>query len=73
MKTADRENPKSRDWLCNKPSPWGGKQEAPSLIHTGWKARKYPAARQVLFLTIPSIELHGTYTSQIMMSATDGL
>src|ERR1700681_2818358 len=60
MKTADREIPKSRDRLCNVPSPWGGRQEAPSLIHTGWKVRKFPVVGEVFFLTFPFIELHRT-------------
>jgi len=57
MKTAERENPNSRAWLSNKPSPWGGRQQAPSLIHTGWKVRNYPAKGDVFFLTFPFIEL----------------
>jgi hypothetical protein len=60
MKTADRENPNSRDRLCNKPSPWGGRHEAPSLNQAGWKVRKYPAVGEVFFLTFPFIELIGT-------------
>jgi hypothetical protein len=60
MKTADRENPNSRAWLCNEPSPWGGSPEPPSLIHAGWKVRKFPAVREVFFLTLPFIELLGT-------------
>jgi hypothetical protein len=58
MKTADRENPNSRDRLRNVPSPWGGKQEAPSLNQAGWKVRKFPAVGEVFFLTFPFIELH---------------
>jgi hypothetical protein len=58
MKTADRENPNSRAWLCNAPSPWGGKQEAPSLNQTGWKVITFPALGEVFFLTFPFIELH---------------
>jgi hypothetical protein len=65
MKTADRENPNSRDRLCNAPSPWGGRQEAPSLTHTGWKVRKFPAAGEVFFLTFPFIELHRQWVGAI--------
>jgi hypothetical protein len=57
MKTADRKNPNSHAWLGNVPSPWGGRQETPSLIHTGWKVRKIPAPGEVFFLTFPFIEL----------------
>jgi hypothetical protein len=57
MKTADRENPNSRSWLCNEPSKWGGRRETPSFIHRGWKARKVPAEGEVFFLTFPFIEL----------------
>jgi hypothetical protein len=46
MKTADRENPNSRTWLCNEPSKWGGMRETPSLIHRGWKARKVPVGEK---------------------------
>jgi hypothetical protein len=60
MKTADRENPNSHAWLCNEPSNWGGRRETSSLIHSGWKARKVPAVREVFFLTFPFIELHRT-------------
>jgi hypothetical protein len=56
MKTADRENPNSRDRLCNVPSPWGGGQ-APSLNQAGWKVRKFPAEGEVFFLTFPFIAL----------------
>jgi hypothetical protein len=61
MKTADRENPNSRYWLCNEPSKWGGGRETPSLIHRGWKARKVPAVGEVFFLTFPFIELTRSY------------
>jgi hypothetical protein len=61
MKTADRENPNSPDRLCKKPSPWGGRQEASSLIHAGWRARKIPAVGEVFFLAFPFIELIGTW------------
>jgi len=57
MKTADRENPNSRDRLRNVPSPWGGKQETPSLNQAGWKVRNSPAEGEVFFLTFPFIEL----------------
>jgi hypothetical protein len=57
MKTADRETPNSRAWLCNVPSPWGGKQETPSLNQAGWKVRNSPAEGEVFFLTFPFIEL----------------
>jgi hypothetical protein len=57
MKTADRENPNSRNRLCNKPSPWGGRQEVSSLNQPGWKVRKCPAEGEVFFLTFPFIEL----------------
>jgi hypothetical protein len=58
MKTADRENPNSRNRLCNKPSPSGGTQETPSLNQADWKVRKFPAEGEVFFLTFPFIELH---------------
>jgi hypothetical protein len=61
MKTADRENPNSRAWLCHQPSKWGGRRETSSLIHRGWKARKFPAVGEVFFLTLPFIELIGTW------------
>jgi hypothetical protein len=61
MKTADRENPNSRNRLCNKPSPWGGTQETPSPNQAGWKVRKFPAEGEVFFLTFPFIELRGTW------------
>jgi hypothetical protein len=61
MKTADRENPNSPDRLCNEPSPWGGRPEPSSLIHTGWKVRNFPAEGEVFFLTFPFIELLGTW------------
>jgi len=61
MKTADRENPNSRAWLCNKPSPWGGRQETPSLNQAGWKVRNFPAEGEVFFLTFPFIELIGRW------------
>ncbi len=56
MKTAWSENPNSRTRLCTEPSPWGGRSKPSSLIHTGWKAGKYPAAGEVFFLTLPFIE-----------------
>jgi hypothetical protein len=31
------------------------------LIHTGWKARKYPVVGEVFFLTFPFIELIRTW------------
>jgi hypothetical protein len=61
MKTADRENQNSRDRLRNKPSSWGGRQEAPSLNQAGWKVRKFPAEGEVFFLTFSFIELHRTW------------
>jgi hypothetical protein len=57
MKTAGSENPNSHIRLCTEPSPWGGRSKLSSLIHTGWKAGKYPAAGEVFFLTFPFIEL----------------
>src|ERR1700704_359673 len=60
MKTAGRENPNRRGRLRTEPSPWGGKSESSSLIHTGWKVRKHPAMGEVFFLTFSFIELHGT-------------
>jgi hypothetical protein len=57
MKTAGRKNPNSRNGLCTEPSPWGGRPEISLLIHTGWKVRKYLAAGEVFFLTLPFIEL----------------
>ena len=65
MKTADRENPSSCDRLCNKPSPWGGRQEAPSLNRAGWKVRTFPAQGEVFFLTFPFMELHGAWKSKL--------
>jgi hypothetical protein len=65
MKTAWSENPNSRIRLCTEPSPWGGRSKPSSLIHTGWKAGKYPAAGEVFFLTFPFIELHGTWQLSI--------
>src|ERR1700694_1499644 len=56
MKTAGRENPNSRARLCTEPSTWSGRPEPFSLIHTGWKVRKYPAVGEVFFLTFPFIE-----------------
>jgi hypothetical protein len=64
MKTAGRENPNSRDRLGTEPSPWGGRQEAPSLNHAGWKVRKFPAEGEVFFLTFPFIELIRTWQSK---------
>jgi len=63
MKTAWSENPNSRIRLCTEPSPWGGRSKPSSLIHTGWKAGKYPAAGEVFFLTFPFIELLRTWLS----------
>jgi len=57
MKTAGRENPNSRARLCNEPSPWRGRPEQSLLNQGGWRARKYPAAGEVFFLTSPFIEL----------------
>jgi hypothetical protein len=65
MKTADREIPNSRDRLCTVPSPWGGRQEAPSLNQAGWKVKKNPAAGDVFFLTFPFIELHRTWLQPV--------
>jgi hypothetical protein len=56
MKTAGRENPNRRGRLRTEPSPWGGKSESSSLIHTGWKVRKHPALGVVFFLTFSFIE-----------------
>jgi hypothetical protein len=61
MKTAGRENPNRRGRLRTEPSPWGGKSESSSLIHTGWKVRKHPALGEVFFLTFSFIELHRTW------------
>jgi hypothetical protein len=58
MKTAGSENPNSHIRLCTEPSSWGGRSKPSSLIHTGWKAGKYPATGEVFFLTFPFIELH---------------
>jgi hypothetical protein len=68
MKTADRENPNSCDRLCNVPSPWGGRQEAPSLNQAGWKVRKFPAVGEVFFLTFPFIELIKTWPPPLCVS-----
>src|SRR6266436_3977079 len=56
MKTAGEEDPNSHVRLHTEPSPWDGKSEPSSLIHRGWKVRKYPAAAGVFFLTFPFIE-----------------
>src|SRR5882762_1400996 len=61
MKTAGEEDPNSHVRLHTEPSPWDGKSEPSSLIDTGWKVRKYPAAGEVFFLTFPVIELHWTW------------
>jgi hypothetical protein len=61
MKTANRENPNSHAWLCNEPSRWRGGRETFPLIHKGWKVRKIPAVGEVFFLTLPFIELLGTW------------
>jgi hypothetical protein len=73
MKTADRDNPNSCEQLCNKPSPWGGRQEAPSLNQAGWKVRKYPAVGEVFFLTFPFIELVNQPTLQNQFTETNDL
>jgi hypothetical protein len=76
MKTAGRENPNSRAWLCNEPSKRGGRRETSSLIHRGWKARKIPASGEVFFLTLPFIEpfieLHGTWRRAVTTGRTLG-
>jgi hypothetical protein len=69
MKTADRENPNSRSRLRNKPSPWGGRQETPSLNQAGWKVGNFPAEGEVFFLTFPFIELHRHWVSVIPKTA----
>jgi hypothetical protein len=71
MKTADRENPNSRNRLRTEPSPWGGRQETPSLNQAGWKVRKIPAGGEVFFLTFPFIELHGTWPAFGIENAPD--
>ena len=80
MKTAGEEDPNSHVRLHTEPSPWDGKSEPSSLIHTGWKVRKYPAAGEVFFLTFPFIELIGTWAqstrgkaSRTMHAAEDKL
>jgi hypothetical protein len=65
MKTAWSENPNSRIRLRTEPSPWGGRSKPSSLIHTGWKEGKYPAVREVFFLTFPFIELLRPYPTFI--------
>jgi hypothetical protein len=73
MKTADRENPNSRNRLRTEPSPWGGRQETPSLNQAGWKVRKIPAGGEVFFLTFPFIELLRILPRpQTMLSASGG-
>src|SRR5258706_11442542 len=67
MKTAGEEDPNSHVRLHTEPSPWEGKSEPSSLIHTGWKVRKYPAAGEVFFLTFPFIELIGTWHGNYRM------
>jgi hypothetical protein len=66
MKTAGNENPNSHDRQCTKPSPWGGKPEPFSFLHTGWKVGKYPAEGEVFFLTFPFIELLGTWLHYLL-------
>jgi hypothetical protein len=61
MKTAGSENPNSRTRLYTEPRPWSGRPETSSLVHTGWKAGKDPAAGEVFFFTFPFIELIGTW------------
>jgi hypothetical protein len=56
MKTTGDENPNSRTRLCVEPSPWSGRSEPSTLIQSGWKAGKNPAAGEVFFLTFPFIE-----------------
>jgi hypothetical protein len=71
MKTAGRENPNSQIRLRNKPSPRGGSPEPSSLIHTGWKVRKYPALGEVFFLTFPFIELIRAWQTTIINVSVD--
>jgi hypothetical protein len=74
MKTAGSENPNSHIRLCTEPSPWGGRSKPSSLIHTGWKAGKYPAAGEVSFLTFPFIELLRTWRELLrIVGAEDNL
>jgi hypothetical protein len=55
MKTARRENPNL--WVhAQKPSEWCGRSEHILLTQRGWKARKFPAAGKLFFLTFPFIE-----------------
>jgi hypothetical protein len=56
MKTAGNENPNSRTRLRVEPSPWSGSSEPSTLIQSGWKAGKDPAAGVVFFLTFSFIE-----------------
>src|SRR5882724_13215266 len=61
MKTAGSETRNSCIRLCIEPSPWGGRSEPSTLIHTGWNVRKDPVAGEVFFLTFPFIELIRAY------------
>jgi hypothetical protein len=73
MKTAWSENPNSRIRLCTEPSPWGGRSKPSSLIHRGWKEGKYPAAREVFFLTFPFIELLRPYRGAAMKTIRENM
>src|SRR6267154_4270214 len=73
MKTAGEEDPNSHVRLHTEPSPWDGKSEPSSLIHTGWKVRKYPAAGEVFFLTFPFIELPRSWVGRPPRPPTDSI
>jgi hypothetical protein len=60
MKIAGNENPNSLARLHINPSLWSGSSEPSTLIQSGWKAGKHPAAGEVFFLTFPFIELFRT-------------
>jgi hypothetical protein len=61
MKIAGNENPNSLARLHINPSLWSGSSEPSTLIQSGWKAGKNPAAGEVFFLTFPFIELIKTW------------
>jgi hypothetical protein len=69
MKTAGRGTHNCYATVRSKPSSWSGRLEQLLLNYTGWKARKYPAAAEVFFLTFPFIELLGTWWQSMCAKA----
>src|SRR5229473_7307035 len=55
--TAGRGNQNRHATVRSKPSSWSGKPEQLLLNYMGWRARKFPAAGEMFFLTSPFIEL----------------